>query len=263
MRKNIMMMVVIFGMVFTMTAQEKTAAGLYNEGMAMLKEKNYQGGLSALEEALAKAEVDENVKVVKLSKKNGSVAAANVGNTRRKAGQLDEAMTFYEKGVELNPENASNYRGMAMVYSKKGEKVKAVETFLLAADKRIAQEKPKKAKKIYKQTKSIIGKLYTSKEYDLAIEAGNMHIAKDANNAAVHYYMSRSYTEKGDFTNALKSADLAITNGGDAVEDKYYIAKAKALEGSGDKSGAIAAYKKVTGDKYRESAEFQIKKLQG
>ena len=68
------MIVIAFGMVFAMNAQEKTAAGLYNEGLALLKEKNYADGLVILEEALVKAEADENEKVIKLSKKNVSVA---------------------------------------------------------------------------------------------------------------------------------------------------------------------------------------------
>ena len=262
MKKNISMIVIAFGMVFAMNAQEKTAAGLYNEGLALLKEKNYADGLVILEEALVKAEADENEKVIKLSKKNGSVAAANLGNAKRKEGAMDEAMAYYEKGLEMNPENPSNYRGIAMVLDKQGDKLKAIEQYLIAADKRIAQEKMDKAKKIYKKTKSIVGKLYTSKKYDDAVAAAALHLEKDPSNPDVHYYASRANTELGNFDAALDHADQAISNAGDEVEDKFYIAKAKALVGKGDKAGAIEAYKMVTGDKYKESAQYQISQLE-
>lgn len=262
MKKNISMIVIAFGMVFAMNAQEKTAAGLYNDGLALLKEKNYVEGLAVLEEALVLAEEDENEKVIMLSKKNGSIAAANLGNSKRKSGELEEALAFYEKGLEMNPENPSNYRGLAMIHEKQGDKLKAIEQYLIAADKRIAQNKMKKAKKLYKKTKSVIGKLYTSKAYEDAIAGAELHLAKEETNEDVHYYASRSHTELGNFDAALDHAEKAIENAGDKVEDKFYIAKAKALVGKGDKAGAIAAYKMVQGEKYKESAEYQISQLE-
>ena len=56
----------------------------------------------------------------------------------------------------------------------------------------------------------------------------------------------------------------AIEYAGDAdaaTMSKYYFKKGQAHEKLGQKSGAIAAYGKVTDAKYKEAADYQINQL--
>lgn len=246
----------------TLQGQEKTAAGLYNEGLALLKQKDYKGGLALMEEALAIAG-EEDEKVLELAKKNGSVAAYNAGNAERKNKAFDAALTLYNKGIELNPENSSNYEGVARAHEGKGEKIEAVKAYLEAAVKGEAEGKPDRAKKRAKKAETMVGKMFVGKMYDDAIAAGEAFISVRDSNPEVHYYLSRSYAETGDAEKAVAHAEKAISLAGEKKEDKYYYAHATQLEELGKKAEAIASYKMITGAKYKKQAEYKISELEG
>ena len=260
MRKSIILLFAVFMGFSAFTQDEKTAAGLYNEGLALLKAKDYEAGLPILEAALEKATTDDNEKIVGLAKKNGSIAASNLGNAKKKAGNLDEATALYNKGIEWRPEYASNYRGLASVTEAKGDLVNAITQYITAGDITTASGKVKKAKKLYKKARNMVGKIYQSKDYPKAIEAGKAFLAVKEN-AEVAYYVCRANTESIADEEAITYADKAIAFSGATVDDKYYVAKAKAYEKMGKNADAIAAYKLVTGDKYKAQADGKIKLL--
>lgn len=117
---------------------EKSAATLYNEGLAFLKAKDYEAGLPILESALEKATEDNDEKVIKLAKSNGAKAAYNLANAKKKAGANDEAIKLYQKGIEWSPDYASNYKGVAAALEAKGETLEAIKQYVIAGDKTTA-----------------------------------------------------------------------------------------------------------------------------
>ena len=246
----------------TQEAAAKTAAGAYNEGLALLKTKDYENGLALLEEALVIAEADENEKVVGLAKKNGSKAAYNLAKGKYKAKDYAAATTLYKRGMELNPDYASNYSGLANVLKKQNKLDEAIELYIQSGMMNKEAGKTKKVASTLKKLNVIVGKAYTGKEFDKAIEYGTQALTLgDA--PSISYYMSRAMIEKGDHAGALESATKAITGAGDKVEDKFYIAQALAYVGLGKKTDAISSYEKVTEEKYLEQAKYQIGKLKG
>ena len=63
--KNAITLLLIMGIAFTSFAQEeKSAASLYNEGLALLKAKDYAAGLPLIESSLEKATLDKNEKII-------------------------------------------------------------------------------------------------------------------------------------------------------------------------------------------------------
>lgn len=247
----------------TITAQDtKTAASLYNEGLALLKAKDYAAGLPILELALAQATEDENEKVIGLAKKNGAKAAYNLANTKKREGALEEAAALYTKGIEWSPDYASNYKGLAAVTEKQGDKLEAIKMYITAGDKTSAKGKAEKAKKLYKKAQNMVGKIYTSKDYPNAISAGKAFMEMHES-AEVCYYLCRAITESTATEEAITYADKAIELSGDTVDDKYYVAKAKAYEKMNKNADAIEVYKLVTGEKYKPQAEYKIKTLGG
>jgi hypothetical protein len=83
--------------------------------------------------------------------------------------------------------------------------------------------------------------------------------------AATHYYVSRSYLEKGENDKALDHATKSISTGqaSGKMKDKYFIAQAKAYSAMGKKTEAIASYELVQEGKYKEQAQYQINQLKG
>lgn len=240
-------------------AQEKTAASLYNEGLTQLKAKDYEAGMVLMEEALVKAEADENEKVIKLAKKNGAVAAYNVGGIKRKAGALDEAMKLYARGIELNAAYASNYRGQGMVLEAQGKTNDALKAYLQAGDVYTKGEKADKAADVFKKCQNMVGKTFIAKKYDEAIMLANEYLAVKAN-PEVSYYLAKSQIEKGLHAEALVNATKAVDTA-TAPEDKYFVAQATAYENLGNNADAVASYKKVTGEKYKKIADHKISTL--
>ena len=262
---GLLLLLLVFVGVGNISAQDKSAASVYNEALAKLKAKDYEAGYPLMEEALKAAESEGNEKVLGLAKKNGAKAAYNLGASKRKAKAYDEALTLFDRGIELNPEYSSNYMGKAQALDSKGAKVEAVSAFLAAADLASAADKADRAAQLTKKASSIVGKLYTGKTYDKAIEAGKAFLAvKD--NANVHYYLAKSLEKKKDMatasTHILKAVELAEASG-TAVPDKYYWAKGNILEANQQKQQALDAYKKISGEKYKANADYKIKELGG
>ena len=264
-KKGTLLFVLTIGLLTSLSAQDATAASLYNKGLASLKAKDYVTGYPQIEEALKAAEAEGNEKVVTLAKKNGAKAAYNLGGQKRKAKAYDEALTLFNRGIELSPDYSSNYMGKAQALDGMGKKTEAVQAYIAAANLAEKGGKADRAVSLVKKAGSIVGKLYTGKKYAEAIAAGKAHLElKDAEK--VHYYLAQSFSKTKDNANAsthiAKAVALAEASG-TAVPDKYYWAQGNILEANGDKAGALAAYKKITGDKYKANADFKVKELAG
>ena len=244
----------------TANGQDRTAAKAYNEGLAELKAKNYEAGLTLMEEALSLSEEGKDDKVIRLANKNGAIAAYNLGKAKKEAGMNDEALTFFEKGIGFNPEYASNYAGKASILEANGDKIGAIGAYIATGDAH-SEKKPERAAKMYKRAQNIVGKLYTGKSYDEGIAAGQAYLEIRPENAEVNYFIARCMIEKGQNEEALAHAEKALELAGETPEDKYFIAKGMSLENLGKNADAIAAYKMVSGEKYKKQAEFRIQKL--
>jgi len=127
-----------------------TAAGMYNEGLGMLKAKDYENGLAKMEMALELAMAAENEQIVGLAKKNGAVAAYNLGNGKRKSKDYEGALMMYNKGIELNSAYSSNYEGIARTEEARGDKLKAVNSYIKAAKMAEAEGKADKVESRYR-----------------------------------------------------------------------------------------------------------------
>lgn len=267
--KSIFSLIAFFALSLTMmTAQDAekkvTATGTYNEALALLKEKNYDEGLPLMKQAVDLAMTEENEKVLKLAKKNAAKASYSLGKAKYKEKAYDEALKLYNEGMEFDSTNTSNIAGIGAVYKKQGKNLEATDYLVQAAKMNMEAGKDKKVASALKTLNVMAGKAYTGDKFEEAIAIGEKALMiKD--HASIAYYVSRAHLETGNNDKALEYANKAVEVGTteEAVEDKYYIAQAKAYEALGNKADAIASYEKVTGEKYLEQAKYQITKLKG
>lgn len=246
----------------SLNAQDRTAAGAYNEGLELLKAKNYADAIPLMEEAIKLAQEGENDQVIKLASKNGAIGYYKLGSTQRKAKNLEEAMKSFQRGIELNEKSYSNYLGVAQVLDAQGKRTEAVTAYLNAAAKAAAGGKADKEVSLTKKAQNLVGVAFSNKKWTETIEAGDAFLAV-TETSEVHYYLSKAQNEAGDNTKAVEHAEKAINLAGDKDPSKYYMAKASALEAQKKKDAAIAAYKMVTGEKYKERAAYKIQQLGG
>jgi tetratricopeptide (TPR) repeat protein len=239
----------------------KTAASLYNEGLAKAKEKAYLEALDLMEQAIAKATEEENEQVIDLAKKNGTRAAYGAGNIHRKAGDHDQALAAFEKGIEYNPAYYTNYVGKAQTLEGKGSKKEAIIAYLAAADVAAKANKADKAAQYVKKSTNMIAKAKSAKDW-ANTQAYAEAFLEVKESADVHYYLASALKESGDSAKAIEHLDKACEMAkGDA--SKYYYLKAQTHEKLGQKESAVAAYKKVTDAKYTEMAQYKIGELGG
>jgi tetratricopeptide (TPR) repeat protein len=243
---------------------DASPAALYNDGLALLKSKKFAEGFDFMALALEKATAEEDEKVIELASKNGAVAAYSAGNAALKAKDYESAMTYYQSGMDMNPEYPSNYIGKGKVMNAKGDKVGAVEAFIEGG--KVAREvgDERKVTEVQKRSKQAVGKLFAAKQYADAITAGKK-VEEFEEMPEVMYYVARCQVEEKDFEGALETAEKSIKSGEalGKIEDKFYVAKGLALEGLGKTADAIAAYKMVKEGDYKKQAEYKITELGG
>ena len=83
-------------------------------------------------------------------------------------------------------------------------------------------------------------------------------LAKGAN-ADVSYYVGKSMVANGNDAGAIAHFDSAL--GAIKDKDKVNYAKAQSLEKLGKNAEAVAAYKLVTGEKYKAQVNHKVSTL--
>lgn len=246
---------------FSVSAQEAaapTAAGIYNQGLAALKAKDYVKGFPMMEQALQLATESNNEKVIGLAKKNGAMAAYNLGMSKLKTKDFTGANELFNKGIGMSEAYSSNYIGIARALKDQGKYNEAMDAFFVGVDKAKAENKGKKAADAEKRAKGIVTSLYKAKKYADVVTMGQKFLAK-ATNADVSYYVGKSMVQNGDDAGAVGMFDSALNGIKDT--DKVNYAKAQTLEKLGKNADAVAAYKLVTGEKYKAQVAHKVSTL--
>lgn len=260
---SLTILLLLSGFTTAIHAQE-TAASLYNQGLELIKAKNYTEALPLMEKAIEAAdpESEADAKVIKLAKRNGAIAAYYVGNDQRKADDFEAALVTYDKGIAFSPGFYANYIGRAQALEGMGNTTESVSAYIEAGDICARSKKEDKAEKMYNKAENIVAVTWGDKKWDATAEYAMAFLEKKES-PEVHYYLAYALKEKGDADKAVAHAEKAIELAGEGNASKYFMAKAESLEALGKADEAIEAYKQVDDDKYNERAKYKINELSG
>lgn len=264
------MMLLFLGLGVMVQAQdEKSAADLYNEGVELLKAKDYPAAFPLFEQAIAKAEAAEagdstSMQVLELAKKNGVRAAYYLGNSQRKAKEYEAALATFDKGMAMG-EFYALYSAKAQALDKAGKQEAAVEAYVMAGDK--YKELGQDVSKYVPLYRKAISRMYKGKAYSKIIETAEARPDLETDASSL-YYVAKSYNAKKDYAKALEVTEKAIAAlPEDATAkdtDKYYMMAGDINSKLSKSSAAVAAYKKVSASgKYGERAAYLIKQIEG
>ncbi|MEL6846499.1 MAG: hypothetical protein AAFP02_25110, partial [Bacteroidota bacterium] len=103
---------------------------------------------------------------------------------------------------------------------------------------------------------------YGKKKYDDAIACSEAFLAVKET-ARAHYTMAQALKSKKQFAKAVPHIEKAVEMMEAKDKDKYQYAAGQIYEGAGNKSKAVAAYKKVAGEKYGKNAAYKVTQLGG
>ncbi|MCB0593262.1 MAG: hypothetical protein H6557_27950 [Lewinellaceae bacterium] len=246
-----------------LNAQE-SAASLYNQGLELIKAKDYATALPLMEQAIEAAdpESESDAKVIKLAKRNGAIAAYYVGNDQRKSDDSEAALATYDKGISFSSSFYANYIGRAQALEGVDQTAGAVKAYIDAGDVCLKSKKADKAEQMYSKAENIVAVTWGDKKWDATIEYAMAFLEKKES-PEVHYYLAHALKEKGNAEKAVEHADKAIAMAGEGDASKYYMAKAESLEAMGKADAAVEAYKMVKDAKYSERAKYKINELGG
>jgi tetratricopeptide (TPR) repeat protein len=247
-------------------AQDSSSAtSLYNDGLALIKEKKYEEGYPMLQQAIETADTttESGQKVIKLAKRNAAIAAYYVGNKQRKGKAYEDAIATYTNGIDYAPGFYANYIGLAQAFEGKGDVEAAIGAYLEASTTCKKAKKEEKAVKMLSKAENIVAVAWGDKNWANTAAYATAYLAGKEDNAEVEYYLAYAMKEQAKTDEAIAHIDKAIALSGDEVDDKYYMVKAEALEKAGKNAEAIAAYEMIKGAKYSERAAYKIKELGG
>lgn len=248
---------------FSVIAQATpTAASLYNEGLEKAKAKEYIPAFELMQKAVTAAEAEGNEEVLGLAKKNGTRAAYGAGIAYKKQKDMANALKAFETGIEYNPSYYTNYSGKAGVFLAEGKKAEAIASYLEASDVATKVSKADKAEQYQKKAANIVAVAEGKKQWTEAKQYAEAYLTH-SENANVNYCLASSMKELGDAAGAVAYLDKAIAGAADGKESKYYFLKGQIHEKLGQKSNAIAAYRKVTDATYSAQAKYKVTELGG
>ncbi|MCB0688936.1 MAG: hypothetical protein KDC53_20500 [Saprospiraceae bacterium] len=257
-----MLLVFLFsaGILAAQDAATETAAGVYNDGLAALKAKDYGKAYDLMLKSIEIADPAADAQVLKLAKGNGALAAYYAGNEDAKEGKFEDAMMKYDKGIELSGNNYVNYYGKAKAMDDQGLVADAVGAYIKAAEVATAGKKADRAEKYLSRAENMIAVSYGDKKYDDAVAAAEVYLANHESKD-VSYYLAKSLVEKGMAGDAVAHAEKAKELGGSEDEGKYILGLAEVYEAAGNKVAAADAYSKVPKGKYYDHAQYKAGQL--
>lgn len=268
------LVLLLFVSTFSLVAQDAeegpSAAALYNDGLGKVKEKAYAEALSLFEAAIAKADTtsDTGMKVISLAGRNGAVCAYRAGSAARKAGELEAALDYFNRGTTLNDGYFGNFLGKAQALEDMDGKVtEALAAYIMAGDAAAQSEgNEDKAPALYRKAQNFSALAYIKEDdNEKTVMLADAYLAArgDQNDAYIAaYYKASALNKMEDNEAALEAIQLSIEALPEEEDaDKYHLIHGVIQQELGNNEAAIAAYEMVQGEKYKAAAESRIQAL--
>lgn len=253
----------------------------YTRAKLVMVQKYYQDGLNAYKiNDFNTAEAKLNVAIS--VDPEFSRAYQLLGAIKRRAGDIDNAIKYLEKGLIFNPEDESLLYNLGLYYLSAGNRSKALEHL-----KKTIEINPNYDKahtnlgKIYLDQKNLTlaethyakavsldntsaaawegygSVLMELKKYNEAVEALKSAVQYSPRNHQAYYRMAESYNELGNYELAIEAAKNSTRINSNFGAAWYEMGMAYALMGDNDE--AINAFNRARTDaRWRKIAEYEI-----
>lgn len=186
------------------------------------------------------------------------------GSLNYKQDMFAEALEFFNKSIELQPDNVKACYMIAAVYKSLDDD----ENVLAAAKKSAEMAKAGNDNKYY-QGSMKLGRDYflikansakDAKKFDEAIGYLKNSLEFDGENATTYFLMVQIYNNLQKWDEAIAAAEkgLQFEREDPAEKAKFYYELGNAFMGKGENEEACGAFKKAAVGPFKESAEYQM-----
>jgi tetratricopeptide (TPR) repeat protein len=243
---------------------DKEAAEKYNDGLAKLKAKDYEGALTSFLAAKETAEGAGDESTASKAQKYAYRLCYNVGVGYLKKGDMDRAMSFFDRGIAMEPTYYKNYKGKATIYNRQGNVEAAIEAWVKTSEVASQAGELEERRKARKQAEGFVAKAMQDRDFERVVEIGQLH-SQFAETSDVYYYMAHAQNQLGNYESAVEHADkaLGLETGSRAARAKIYFEKAEAHKALSQYEDALDAYTQAAVGEFAQRARHEIEVLSG
>jgi len=243
-------------------AEQALAQTYYAFAMDLYQDKNFDKALEQFKHAEHFAKTTNNNDLA--GRSSGYMVRVYVSKASAAFNekQYDETIIAADEALKSDDENEMAYLWRGRAYREKGDLAKMKADL----DKCMELTKDNEQKATtFSNAAKIAGAAYMSagtdaikaKKYTEAVTNFEIAVTYPEINANAYYYLAMSFNLLSKWNDAVTAANKALTMD---LKDASgtYLELGKAYEGLGKKTDACNAYKKVTTDPHKKSAEYQI-----
>lgn len=198
---------------------------------------------------------------------NNAKIAFNDGNTAYKAGNYDEAIGHFDRGISLDPNNPRNFYGKALALGKKGDNTACIEMLKqareVATNNNITRVATAAQKALGRRYITMAGTALNNNDLSEALA----HLTSSGEymeaDARTHLYYANIYNKQGKFAESLDHAQqgLALERRGRAQKAGFYYLMGEAQMALGNTAEAKTAYQNALFGQYKKLAEYALADL--
>jgi spermidine synthase len=163
-----------------------------------------------------------------------TIAYNRLGNNYDMLGEIDQAITYYQKATVDNPHPEGIYYNLGMAYRKKGDLDRAIENYMKALD----------LNPDYAEARNNLGYAYLKKgEVERAIQELTKALSLDPNLAEAYNNLGNAYISKDELESAIAEYEQAIVVNPDFAPAHFNLGVAYRRQGQLER--AIAKLQEV------------------
>ena len=236
----------------------------YQKAATLYKNKEYMKAIDTFKDAESKAAEVGDDQIERRANTNIYKLYYSLGNSYLKNKQFDQALEYFDKSLEVNPENAKVYYHKGIVYKQKEMPEKALEMYdkaiqmALSTNDSVTERRASNAARDYLVFRG--SNLIKSKNYQLAIQNLEKALEYDNESADAYYRLSEAYNKQAMWDLAIEHANKALKyeKGSKTDRAKIYFELGMALKEKGNKGGACDAFENAAYGSFKNAADHQI-----
>ncbi len=250
-------------------AREQIVGTYYRQAITLMKRKQYDQALPALEKTIAlSAEYDKKPEFAENAKKYLPSLYLREGNVQRSQDNYDEALSLFDKALELQPELYKAHQGKGLVYKETNEIDKMLEEFSIAKEKALT----KGDQEFISDVNSTIDSYYRGlieeelfmidpeeADYTYLIDLCDEAIEANENNGYAYWQAATAYNKMVEYDTAIEYAEKGVAVETDPIMlSALYYELGKAYHNTVRYEDACEAYNKVTEEPFATKAEKKM-----
>lgn len=230
----------------------------------LARERNFEDAIEAFQEAREYAQRFGDNQSLRAAEGNIPIIYSIMGNTEYRAGNQEKALEYYNKSLELNPNNPKPHYSKGLVYRAQENTDDALDSFdraiqlaLQTGDEQTEREAEAAARDmlVYRSAKLIEGG-----QARRAVPLLERSLQYDAEHAATYYRMAEAHNLMGNWDQAITAGNDALRyeTGGRVDRAKIYFELGTAYKNKGNNQLACDNYAQAAFGSFRSAAEHQI-----